>query len=132
MRSSRAAVSGSVGTLKGSLARTSTRSARLRDVGGNAEQTLRREIERRGVDLAHLEATGREIEPEPRLEVAEVAARRERGAREHYGLHPVEQVVLENRREIERHGGERDVHDFAASPPALEPAHGGGAPRRRP
>ena len=104
--------------------------ARLREVGGNAEQTLRREVERGGVDLAHLEPARGEVETEPRFEVAEVAARGERGAREHHGLDPVEQTVLENRCEIERHGRERDVHDFSTT--ALEPAHRRGAPRWRP
>ena len=81
------------------------------------------------MDLAHLQAAGREVEAEPRLEVAEVAARGERGAREHHRLHPVEQILLENGCEIERHGGKRDVHHLAAA--TLEPAHGGRPPRRR-
>src|SRR5256885_951568 len=99
-------------------------------VGANTDVTMPRVVERGGLDLAHLEPAGREVETEPCFEVAEVAARSERGAREHHSLDPVEQNVLENRREIERHGRERDVHDF--STPALEPAHGRGAPGRRP
>ena len=104
--------------------------ARLRQVGRDPEHALRREVERRRVDLAHLDARGRQVEPQPLLEKAEVAAGGERGAREHHGLDAIEQVVLEDGREVERHGRERDVRRLATSP--LDPAHRRGPARRRP
>src|SRR5216684_4734815 len=46
--------------------------ARLGEIGGHAEQALRGEVERGGVDLADLDAGGWQVEPESRLEIAEL------------------------------------------------------------
>ena len=99
-------------------------------VGGNPEQALLGEIERRGVNLAHLHPARGQVESEPLLEVAEVAPRGERGARQHHRLDPVEQVLFEYRRQVEWHGGEREVDGLP--PPPLEPADRGGPSQRRP
>src|SRR3989442_15473177 len=71
-----------------------------------------------------------QVEPEPLLEVAEVSTRREGGAREDHRLDPVEQVLLENRRQVERYRGEGDVRGLPPAP--LEPPHRGGTGGRRP
>ena len=107
--------------------------ARLGEIGGDPEQTLRGVVEGRRVDLAHLGPRRRQVQSEPLLEVSEVASRRESGAREHHRLGPVEQVLLEDGRQIEGHGGEGDVRGFP--PASLEPADrrgaGGRWPQRR-
>src|SRR5439155_24321353 len=103
---------------------------RLGEIGGNPEQTLRGVIERRCMDLTHLRPRRRQAEPEPLLEVAEVSARREGSAREDHRLDPVEQVLLENRRQVERYRGEGDVRGLPPAP--LEPPHRSGTGGRRP
>ena len=102
---------------------------RLGKIGGNAEQALRGEIERRRQRFAHHHARRRQVEAQALLEKRELTRGGERGAREHHRLHPVEQVVLEQAREIERHRRERDVGRAPAAP--LEPAHGGRPTRGR-
>src|SRR5207244_8288925 len=51
------------------------------------------------------------------------------GAREYHRLDPVEQALLEDGRQIERHGGEGDVRGLPPAP--LEPAYCGGTGSRR-
>ena len=101
----------------------------LGQVGRDREQALRREVERRRQDLPHHDARRRQVEPQPLLEIAELATGRERGARQDHRLDAVEQVLLEQRREVERHRRGRDVGDLLAAP--LEPAHRRRRARRR-
>src|SRR3989442_1621576 len=77
-----------------------------------------------------LRPRGRGADPGPLLEIAEVPARREGGAGEDHRLDPVEQVLLENRRQVERYRGEGDVRGLPPAP--LEPPHRGGTGGRRP
>src|SRR3989449_10405841 len=77
-----------------------------------------------------LRPRGGQVDPEPLLEIAEVSARREGGAGEDHRLDPVEQVLLENRRQVERYRGEGDVRGLPPAP--LEPPHRGGTSGRRP
>ena len=83
--------------------------ARLGEIVGDAEEALRRVVERRGEDLAHRDRRVLAAESEPGLQKGELAAGRQRGAGEDDGVEPVEEQLAEHRRQVERHRREADA-----------------------
>jgi hypothetical protein len=103
--------------------------ARLRQIVGNAEDALRRIVERRGKDLADADRRRLTAQSQPGFQEGELPSRSERRAREHDRAEPIEEQLTQNRSEIERHGREADM---LAPGSALHPSHGRGPPCCRP
>ena len=86
----------------------------------HGEHRLLAIVERRRIDAgARLEL--RIVEPEPRREKVEASVGRERRAGDDVVVDALEQILAQNRREIERHASTRSTCSLA--PAHLDPAH---------
>ena len=103
--------------------------ARLGQIAGDPEQTLRREIERRGQDLGHLHAGRFDVESQSFRQKRELATGGEGGAGQDDRFDAIEQRAFQNRGEVER---DRCQGQSRVSPaPPFHPADRGAAIRRR-